>query len=226
MVAVTALEEAIAEEVKVQLHRLQYRDSPKDRAVARHELSHCLANFVCNSAPMHAVSIDDFGNGEMLNKTLPRPDATPDDESEADTMARLRRKYPAELTAALSKHITVFLAGRAADEFGESGLPASSSRSDLEEADRLAVLTVGKEGRDSLLGTCRATAAEIVRSGWPIIQELGALLVDFRELPGRVVETLMEERPLACSLREAYPPRATSTTYVRMPPDDADWWTD
>jgi hypothetical protein len=227
------LQEQIEKAVREAVHRDRYRDSPKDREVARHELGHALADFVCHPGLMHSVVMRDDGSGEVLNRTLPRPAGMSADESEDEIIARLRSDHPAELEKAMARGVTTLLAGREADLFGEEmgfpPVPAGVSRNDFEEADRRAVLAVGREGRDRLIEACRAQAAEIVRAGWPIIHgDLEALLVYERELPGPVVETLMEERPLACSLREAYPLRTPSTSGTPLPPapDADDWWSD
>jgi hypothetical protein len=222
----TLLEARIAEEVRAAVHRMNYRDGPKDRAVSRHEMAHCLASFALKDAPIRAVSISDFASGKMLNCRLPKPDGMPDDESPDDLFRRVRRDHPVETKAALSKAIMVFLAGRAADVEVDSGLDASCSRYDLSEAERLAGLaTDDADERESLLSSCRASVKDLVHSGWPTIVELAALLVEFRELPGRVITTLLEER--ACSLREAYATRPLPSPYVPAPPDDPeDWWSD
>jgi hypothetical protein len=210
---VTALEEKIMPikaDIQVAIARYLYRNSPKDRAVARHEAGHCLAHFISRMGPLDSVSVDDFtASGEMVSLPVPRPDGMPE-ESRETTLRRLRREHPVELKRALGKQIVVYLSGRATDEYGESGLDRSCSRYDEAEADKLADLAVDRAGRDHFIGECRATSEAIIRDSWEVVVELGALIADFRRLPGNVVESWLDER--ARTLREEYPERYQPAT--------------
>jgi len=222
------LQEQIEKAVREAVHRDRYRDSPTDRAVARHEVAHALASHTVG-LKMASISVSDHSSGVMRNVDRPKPevDGTPE-----EIAARLRREYPDAIAKACRKEIVTFLAGRAADEFaGDKGLPVSASASDLAEADKAADVAVGREGRDRLLESCRADAAEIVKTGWPLIQEFAALLVFEREMPGFVLEIMFSERDLAATLREAYEARPAGGEYSPLfpppaPPAEPDWWSD
>ena len=218
------LQEQVEKEVREAVHRAVYRDSPTDRAVAYHEVAHALASHTVG-LKMASISVSDHSSGVMRNVDRPKPevDGTPE-----EIAARLRREYPDAIAKACRKEIVTFLAGRAADLFaGDKGLPVGSSASDLAEADKLADIAVDRGGRDRLLESCRADAAEIVRVGWPLIQEFAALLVYEREMPGFVLEIMFSERDLAATLREAYAARPAGGEYsspLFPPPAPIDWW--
>jgi hypothetical protein len=210
-VVVSALEEQIKADIQVAIDRYLYRNGPKDRAVAVHESAHAIVNHISRSAPIDSVSIDDLtATGEMANKQLPRPDGMPDEPRE-ETLRRLRREHPVELARALGKQVTVFLAGGAADEYGD-GLDRSGSRYDEAEAAKLADLAVDRAGRDAFIAECRATAQAIVRDAWTDVTALATLLQEHRRLPGNWVETWLTERPKAGMLRDEYVERYQPST--------------
>jgi hypothetical protein len=208
---VTVTEEQIKAEIQTAIDR--YLNRPKVLALARHEAAHSLAHFISRMGPLDSVSIDEStATGEMVSLPLPRPDGTPPEESREATLRRLQKEHPVELARALGRQVTVFLAGRAADEYGESGLDRSASQYDEAEAAKLADLAVDRAGRDHFIAECRATSEAIVQDSWSVIVELGALIADFRRLPGNVVESWLDDRLRARTLREEYPERYATPT--------------
>jgi hypothetical protein len=203
LVAVTALEERIKEEIRVAIAHALRKGSPQDRAVCLHESSHALAAYACGAPPLRAVSVDWVGGGETDNRRL-RPEGTPDVPI-ADVYSFMRRENPAELRRITSRQIVALLAGRAADERGDYRPDVACSASDIDKANHLAAEAVGGlAGVKKFMAPLQAAAISLVNDGWPIIRELAAWLSDERRLPGPVISAWLNCREDARKLQDHY----------------------
>jgi hypothetical protein len=139
----------------------------------------------------------------MTNEATARAAETPPGADHADRLAALRADHPEVLRLTCARHIVTVLAGISADHEAGYG-DWTSSFDDLAQADRLAEIAAGRGGRDRLVGTCKAIARLAVHDAWPLIVELADLLSDERRLPGPFVETWLQIRSEAVSLRSYY----------------------